>query len=54
MDEILARPSPSVARLLQQQAALAAFGSFAFRALPSPFANFGREQDPRKSGSGAP
>jgi two-component sensor histidine kinase len=31
MDEILARPSASVARLLQQQAALAAFGSFAFR-----------------------
>jgi two-component sensor histidine kinase len=31
MDEILARPTASVARLLQQQAALAAFGSFAFR-----------------------
>jgi two-component sensor histidine kinase len=31
MDEVLARPTASVARLLRHQAALAAFGSFAFR-----------------------
>ena len=31
MKEILGRPSAKVERLLRQQAALAAFGSFAFR-----------------------